>query len=49
MKKLIFTGLTGLAMIGFTGCTNGTSADVDKNTTAKCAASGKCSSGKCGK
>lgn len=49
MKILIFTALTALTMVGFTGCTNGTNADVDKNTTAKCSASGKCASGKCGK
>ncbi len=39
MKNLIFTALVGLAMVGFTGCTN--SADA----TPKCQ-TGKCDSGK---
>ena len=44
MKKLIFTALMGLAMVGFTGCT--TSSDAEAGT--KCSASGKCAKdGKC--
>jgi hypothetical protein len=42
MKKLIFTALVGLAMVGFTGCTTGGDADAG----AKCSASGKCASSK---
>ena len=40
MKKLIFTALVGLAMVGFTGCTTG----GDATASAKCAACGKCAS-----
>jgi len=50
MKKLIFTTLVGLAMIGFTGCTTGDDAAADAKCSAgdKCASSKKCaSSGKC--
>ena len=42
MKKLIFSSIIGLALIAFTGCTNGNDAD----TVAKCQ-SGKCQSSKC--
>lgn len=42
MKKLIFTALVGLAMVGFTGCTTGGDAEAG----AKCSASGKCASSK---
>ena len=37
MKKLIFTTLVGLAMVGVTGCTTGNDAE----------AASKCQSGKC--
>ena len=44
MKKLIFTALVGLAMIGFTGCTTGNDASA-----AKCQSSKKCDGAKkCG-
>ena len=42
MKKLIFTALVGLAMVGVTGCTTG--GDAEAGT--KCATSGKCASSK---
>ena len=49
MKNLIFTALVGLAMVGFTGCTNGTDAKVTKCQANKCDSSKKCkASGKCG-
>ena len=38
MKKLLFTALVGLAMVGFIGCTTG----GDAETGTKCSASGKC-------
>ena len=38
MKKLIFSSLVGLALVAFTGCTNGSDAATD----AKCSASSKC-------
>lgn len=41
MKKLIFSSIIGLALIAFTGCTNGNDAD----TGAKCQSS-KCQSNK---
>jgi len=44
MKKLLFTALVGLAMLGFTGCTTGS----DAAAATKCSKSKKCaSSGKC--
>ncbi|HIP28646.1 MAG TPA: hypothetical protein EYG82_05660 [Sulfurovum sp.] len=42
MKKLIFTALVGLAMVGFTGCTTG----GDAKANSKCSASGKCAESK---
>jgi len=60
MKNLIFTGLVGLAMVAFTGCTTGgdAAAGTKCSSSKKCASSGKCaakkaakkcaSSGKCG-
>ena len=42
MKKLIFSSLVGLALIGFTGCTTGD----DAKAGMKCQA-GKCQAGKC--
>ena len=42
MKKLLFTALIGLAMLGFTGCTNG----ADAAAESKCSASGKCAADK---
>jgi len=41
MKKLIFSSLVGLALVAFTGCTNGSDASA-----SKCQA-GKCQAGKC--
>ena len=41
MKKLIFSSLVGLALVAFTGCTNGSDAGVSKCQTGKCQA-GKC-------
>jgi len=50
MKNLVFTALVGLAMVGFTGCTNSSDAEVAKCQGAKkCDGSKKCkASGKCG-
>ena len=42
MKKIIFTALVSLAIVGFTGCTTGEDADV----ATKCSASGKCATSK---
>ena len=59
MKNLVFTALVGLAMVGFTGCTNGNDAAASKCHAGKCDGSKKCdankastkcqASGKCGK
>lgn len=55
MKKLIFTALVGLAMVGFTGCTNGSDAEVaskcqsgkcNGDKTKKCQSTDKCSTSK---
>jgi len=50
MKKLVFTALVSLAIVGFAGCTTGNNVEA-----SKCQASGKCdgakkcqASGKCG-
>jgi len=58
MKKLIFSSLMGLALVAFTGCTNGSDAeaakcqsgkcDGAKKAPAKCDGAKKCSAGKCG-
>ena len=49
MKKLIFTALVGLAMVGFTGCTTGNDAAASKCQSGKCDGAKKCqASGKCG-
>lgn len=48
MKNLIFTALVGLAMVGFTGCTNGSDAAASKCQSGKCDGAKKCqASGKC--
>lgn len=59
MKKLIFSSLIGLALLAFTGCTNGSDATVSKCQTCecdkakkcdgpkKCDSTKKCSTGKC--
>ncbi len=49
MKKLIFSALLGLALVAFVGCTTGSDAETTVKAETKCSASGKCSSGKCGK
>ena len=61
MKKLIFSALLGLALVAFTGCTNGSDAGADKCQSGKCDGANKCdgavkeaaakcqASGKCGK
>jgi len=47
MKNLVFTALVGLAMVAFTGCTNGSDAGASKCDGAKkCQASGKCGDAK---
>ena len=46
MKKLIFSSLVGLALVAFTGCTNGSDASASKCQAGKCQA-GKCQAGKC--
>jgi hypothetical protein len=50
MKKLVFSSLVGLALVAFTGCTNGNDANASKcsaskkcDGAAKCSASKKCS------
>jgi hypothetical protein len=49
MKKLIFSSLIGLALIAFTGCTNGSDAEMSKCQSGKCNGAKKCqASGKCG-
>ena len=55
MKNLVFTALMGLAMVGFTGCTNSSDAEVAKCQSGKCQSAKKCdgskkceASGKCG-
>ena len=50
MKKLIFSSLVGLALVAFTGCTNGSdAAAASKCQSGKCDGSKKCqASGKCG-
>jgi hypothetical protein len=57
MKSLIFSSLLGLALVAFTGCTNGSDAGASKCQSGKCSgdkkssdakkcqANGKCSSG----
>lgn len=61
MKKLIFSVLVGLALVAFTGCTNGSDAGASKCQAGKCDSAKKCdsaaketsskcqASGKCGK
>ena len=38
MKKLIFSSLVGLALVAFTGCTNGS----DASSGTKCSGTSKC-------
>ena len=42
MKKLIFSSLVGLALIAFTGCTNGSDAAASKCQAGKCDSAKKC-------
>ena len=55
MKKLIFSSLIGLALVAFTGCTNGSDVEETKcqsgesDGAKKSDDAKKCSSGKCGK
>ncbi len=42
MKKLIFSSLVGLALVAFTGCTNGSDAETEKCQSGKCDGSKKC-------
>ena len=42
MKKLIFSSLIGLALVAFTGCTNGSDADASKCQAGKCDSAKKC-------
>lgn len=46
MKKLIFGSLLGLALIAFTGCTNGSDAGASKCQSGKCDGAAKCSGDK---
>lgn len=47
MKNLIFSSLVGLALVTFTGCTNGSDAGASKCDSAKkCQTSGKCGDAK---
>ncbi len=47
MKKLIFGSLVGLALVAFTGCTNGSDAGASKCDSAKkCDGAAKCSADK---
>jgi hypothetical protein len=46
LKKLLFTSLLGLAMVAFTGCTDGKDAAAGKCDSAKTVKT-KCDSGKC--
>ena len=49
MKKLIFSSLIGLALVAFTGCTNGSDAETSKCKSGKCDGAKKCQAiGKCG-
>jgi len=61
MKNLIFSSLVGLALVAFTGCTNGSDAEAAKCQSGKCDGAKKCAgdkksdgakkcdAGKCGK
>ena len=42
MKKLIFSSLVGLALVAFTGCTNGNDAQAEKCQSGKCDGAKKC-------
>jgi hypothetical protein len=42
MKKLIFSSLVGLALVAFTGCTNGSDAETEKCQSGKCDGAQKC-------
>ena len=42
MKKLIFSSLVGLALVAFTGCTDG----YDASSGAKCSGTSKCDTAK---
>ena len=42
MKKLIFSSLLGLALVAFTGCTNGSDAGASKCQSGKCDSAKKC-------
>ncbi len=42
MKKLIFSSLVGLALVTFTGCTNGSDAETAKCQSGKCDGAKKC-------
>ena len=47
MKKLIFSSLVGLALVAFTGCTNGSDAEASKCQSGKCDSAKKCTGKKC--
>jgi len=47
MKKLIFSSLVGLALVAFTGCTDGSDATASKCQSGKCQTAQKCEAGKC--
>jgi|AGBJ01.1.fsa_nt_gi hypothetical protein len=42
MKKLIFSSLVGLALVTFTGCTNGSNTETSKCQSGKCDSTQKC-------
>jgi len=46
MKKLIFSSLVALALVAFTGCTNGSDAETAKCQSGKCDGAKKCDSAK---
>ncbi len=46
MKKLIFSSLVGLALVAFTGCTNGSDVGASKCQSGKCDGAAKCSGDK---
>lgn len=46
MKNLIFSSLVGLALVAFTGCTNGSDAETAKCQSGKCDGAKKCAGDK---
>ena len=46
MKNLIFSSLVSLALLTFTGCTNGSDAETAKCQSGKCDGAKKCAGDK---